>query len=402
MIAYVVGALPAGVAGAIFAYSYSYVSATSFSFDLAIGLLAASILGGATSIYGVFLGAALLQIVPTSSTVFSRYSLIVYGLFLIVGGLLLGGNVANVGQRIVRRFGIPVAGEPRRGRAVLKQETAADYQTDSAGGLLRVDGVTKSFGGLTALDGVSFEARAGQVTALIGPNGSGKTTMLNLICGYYAPTSGDIWLDQVRLNGLRPHQTARHGVARTFQTPIIPRDLCAWQVVMSGLIGRVRVSLAEIIVRAGRYLGVRRLDETRSMTLLGELALDQHADTLASELPLGTRRMLELGRAVVHGNRLVVLDEIASGLDTDDIRELTDQIRQLREHGATIVLVEHNFALVRNLADKVVVLADGRLIAEGTSAEIEQHADVIEQYLGSGAGLSGTTLERSRDEAVHQ
>jgi branched-chain amino acid transport system permease protein len=261
-------------------------------------------------------------------------------------------------------------------------------------------GVRKTFGGVVAVDDVSFVAEPGQVTALIGPNGSGKTTLLNMISGFYRPDRGEIRLGADLTSGRPPHEVGRLGVGRTFQTPAIPTDLTVRDVVVGAQIARHRLSFVETALRVGRYRTVQREDERVAMGVLGALALADRADDVASSLALGTRRMLELARAIACGQSLILLDEVASGLDLDEIVELDAVIRLMRDLGATVVLVEHNFTLVRALADKVVVLADGAPIAVGTPEEIERHPEVLTRYLGAGVALSGTSLRRQDEEPV--
>lgn len=386
--AYVIGAIPAGVAGALFAYVDSFVSPPSFSLNLTIGLLAASIIGGSTSVYGVFIGTALLQIVPTESSAFQRYSLVAYGVFLMLGGLLLASRVAGVGQRAARSLGYTVAGD--REPNVPTNIGAAPEQPDRGEPVgLAIRGLSKNFGGLAALSDVSFDAAPGQVTALIGPNGSGKTTLLNLVCGYYKPSAGSILLGEKELCGLPAHEIARLGVGRTFQTPIIPIDLTVRQVLLSGRLGRVETPLLAEIARLPKYRRVRVDDAREVQAVMDELGLQDRADQLAVELPLGTRRVLEMARGLVGSRTVLVLDEIASGLDPDEIAYIGRIIRELGEN-TVVILVEHNFRFVRDIAQKVIVLAEGKVIADGPPEEIEREAAVIAKYLGSGVSLSGT------------
>ncbi len=216
--AYVVGAIPAGAAGALFAYVDSYISPSSFSFTLTISLLAASIIGGTTSVYGALIGAALLQVVSTVSTSFSQYGTVAYGVMLLVGGVALSTGFAGVartaGARVARRFGLVGALEVA--------PDAAGALPPLSGRELRVSGVSKSFGGNAALVDVSFVAQPQAITALIGPNGSGKTTLLNLISGFHRADSGSIFLGDREITRLPSYRVAREGVGRTFQTPAHP------------------------------------------------------------------------------------------------------------------------------------------------------------------------------------
>src|SRR4051794_21207415 len=219
--AYALGAIPAGVAGALFAALAQFLDPTSFAFDTAIAILAASVLGGSASIYGAVFGATLLQLGPLRSTGFKEYALVAYGSFLIITGVLLSQGVAGILRPLVYRF-VPSA----RVNTVSRRAVVSEGEMDSVPGeLVEVRGVSKHFGGVTALHDVSLTARPGRITALIGPNGSGKTTLLNIISGFYRADEGTIRLGDDSLERRHPHAIAQKGVSRTFQTPIIPADL---------------------------------------------------------------------------------------------------------------------------------------------------------------------------------
>jgi branched-chain amino acid transport system permease protein len=393
--AYAISAIPAGIAGAMFANLDGFVAPESFSLDFGLGILAASILGGSSSVYGVFIGAALLQLGPLRAQAFDKYSLVVYGAFLIVGGLLLRGGLAGLSKKLYRR-----AKSWRRRGGPVRPEAEFDIDAGAlrgdvpavTGEVLTLSGVTKRFGGVAALDGVSFEARPGEITALIGPNGSGKTTMLNSIGGFHHVDSGTISLGGREITSRSPATVSQLGVARTFQTPAIPKDLTVQEVLTSARFTSDRVSLFSTSLRLPSYLHTVSRDKHDAEEILRATGLWNRRHELASDLALGTRRMLELARVLARRPKLILLDEVASGLDVDEVTELADILREVRRAGATIVLVEHNFSLVRSLSDQVVVLAEGKLVTSGTPAEVEAHPEVRRHYLGEGAALSGTTL----------
>jgi branched-chain amino acid transport system permease protein len=378
LIAYALGAVPAGIAGALFANLDSYVSPGAFSFDLAISILAASVLGGSTSVYGAVIGAAIMQLGPSVSTSFQQDALIFYGVLLIVGGVLLSDGISGLATKFWRRF-------------VLKRVLATRGVPDSSkafhfapmtGAKLSVNGVSKSFGGNVALRDVSLTAERGKVTAIIGPNGSGKTTLLNMICGFYPIDSGTIDLDDVRLDRLRPHQIANLGLARTFQTPVIPTGITVSQAVLAGRYSPERVSIASAAFRLPKYWKVRSHDQAKVAEILEIVGLSELADEEATSLPLGTRRVLEIARALISNPKVILLDESASGLDEDEVARLSVLIGRVRDAGGTVILVEHNFRLVLSLADTIHVLAQGEIIASGTPADIEVNPRVLREYLG--------------------
>jgi branched-chain amino acid transport system permease protein len=221
------------------------------------------------------------------------------------------------------------------------------------------------------------------VTALIGPNGSGKTTLLNVVSGYYPADEGRVELDGRRLDGLAAHLRARAGVGRTFQTPTIPDGLTVREAVRTGAI-EAEVGLLATVLRLPSYWRREREARRDVDLILSALGIAGRQHELAAALPLGTRRLVELGRALALRPAVLLLDEVASGLDRDEVAELGQVIRRLRQAGATVVLVEHNFDLIQSVADHVVVLAEGRVLAAGTAADIATDEQVRRTYLGAG------------------
>jgi branched-chain amino acid transport system permease protein len=376
LLAYALGALPAGLAGALFANLDLYVSPEAFSFSLATTVLAASILGGSASVYGALIGAFILQFGLNQSSDYQKYSLLVTGAFLLVGGVLLTGGLTGLAKKLWARF----AAAPST-----TDEEAFDATTEMpsiAGARLEVSGVSKSFGGNQALSGVDLTAVPGRVTALIGPNGSGKTTLLNMICGFYRTDSGTIGLGDRQLQGLRPDAVARAGIARTFQTPNIPEGITVLEAVMSGRYSTHRATVLEAVLRLPRYRRVRREDFEEARRVLDMVGIRHLEDAEAVALPLGQRRLLEVARCLVSRPGVLLLDEVASGLDEHEVERLAEVIRRVRGAGGTVVLVEHNFQLVLQLADEIVALAHGQLMARGTPEEIENDPRVMSEYLG--------------------
>ena len=308
LLAYALGAIPAGLAGALFANLEQFISADAFDFTLATGVLAASILGGSASVYGALVGAAIMQFGPNQSTAFQQYSLIFYGVFLIVGGVLLRGGIARLGRDLIRRF------DRAAGIGVAPPDTVAGHSpkmTTLAGEVLAVRGVSKFFGGNQALREVNLVAQPGKVTALIGPNGSGKTTLLNMICGFYRTDQGEITLGKDRLDRLSPYRIARAGVARSFQTPNLPAGTTVVEAVTSGRYMASPASVWSAIFRTPKYRRVRREDAAEAERVLELTGLAQLRDAQAVSLPLGMRRMLELARALIARPRVLLLDETA-------------------------------------------------------------------------------------------
>lgn len=384
LLAYALGAIPAGLAGVLFANLDLYISPEAFGFTFATTVLAASILGGSTSVYGAVIGAAILQFGVNQSNDFQQYSLLFTGAFLVIGGVFLTGGIAGVLKLFIARL------DARSARQVTTAAVAnspSDVGVGSfTGKTLSVSNLSKSFGGNKALTSVSFTARPGRVTALIGPNGSGKTTLLNMVCGFYRTDSGVIDLDGKQLQSLRSDAVARAGVARTFQTPHIPEGITVFETVVSGRYMSHRASILATIFRTPRFRRIRSEDRAEAERALALVGLLSYRDAEAVSLPLGMRRLLEVARSLVSRPGVLLLDEVASGLDEHDVDLLAEVIRKVAAAGGTVVLVEHNFQLVLALADEIVVLAHGEVMAEGTPAEIESNPRVLSEYLGIDEG----------------
>jgi branched-chain amino acid transport system ATP-binding protein len=249
-------------------------------------------------------------------------------------------------------------------------------------GSLQINGVTVRFGSLTALDDVSLTAAPCQVTGIIGPNGAGKTTLLNAICGFVKPQAGEIWFEGTELSGIRPDRLAKLGIGRTLQSVGLFRRLTVAENVMIG---------ANVLARSGFWsalVGLPRSDaDERRLRALALEALDRVgaadlADRMPQTLPHGPRKRVGLARALVSKPRLLLLDEPASGLDSDELPELGELITAIAVE-TSVLVIEHRMDLMMSICDRIFVLDFGVLIAHGTPAEVQANPLVTEAYLGA-------------------
>jgi len=249
--------------------------------------------------------------------------------------------------------------------------------------MLRVEGLTKDFGGLRAVNRVSFEVAQGCIFGLIGPNGSGKTTVFNLITGFLQPTAGKTTLKGHEITGLAPYAITQRGIARTFQMVRVFRRMT----VLENLLMAPRLQKGEnFVLGMLRVPSVRRQEAEnleRAFWLLSVLGLDRIANDYCGNLSYAEQKMVEILRALMTDPDLILLDEPASGINPTLVNEILATIRKLRdESGKTFLLIEHDMRVVMNLCDRIAVLNYGEKIAEGTAAEISSNAAVINAYLG--------------------
>jgi len=248
--------------------------------------------------------------------------------------------------------------------------------------LLRVEKVSKHFGGVVAVDRASFAIAAGHITALIGPNGAGKTTLFSIIAGFSPPSEGRIFYAGAEITGEPPHRLARRGIARTFQIVQPFAGLTVWD----------NIAIGSHLLRPARADALAAAAETAQLVGLGELVRRP-----AASLTLSALKRLELARALAIEPRLLLLDEVLAGLNPCEIHDMVPLIRDIRDRGVTIVLIEHVMQAVMSLADEVLVLAQGRIIAAGSPQAIASDPRVIEAYLGHGAAARLHAQQQSYD-----
>jgi len=383
MTAFALSSVYGGLAGVLYAGLIRYVAPETFSIANMFLLLAMVIIGGRQSLVGCVVGAVGLSLVREWLVDYPTYAQIAYGSVVVLTVLFAPTGLAGLPERIrgVYRRRRPASAS----RAVLRPFQPYDdagERAAAAAPALEVDGISKNFRGLTALDEVTLSVPTGEIRGIVGPNGSGKTTLFNVISGFYKPTGGDVRIDGRTLTGASSYRLAQAGVARTFQNlRLFPAMTVRENVLVALDRTRTRSIWRYAVWQPGVWLHDRAL-RREADAILERFGLADFAGALPPALPYGIQRRVEIARAMARSPRLLLLDEPAAGLNGDEVRQLGEIVRSIRDSGVTVVLIEHNMGLVMSLCEHVTVLAGGRIIADGTPGEVATAPQVIEAYLG--------------------
>jgi branched-chain amino acid transport system permease protein len=367
----------AAVAGGLFAALQSYITPDAFTLDLSILFFIAILIGGRGSILGPLLGTILLTVLPEFAAPLVAWSTFLYAVLLLVIVLAIPGGIAEILDFKNRR---PLESD----RAIIPRPDllARLLGAPANAGALTLEQVALSFGGVHAIEDLDLEIRPGQVHGLIGPNGSGKTTTLNIISGYYAQQRGAVRLNGAALPVFDRHQRAQMRIARTFQTPRIVGSASVLQNVMIGGTIDGEGTFVESLLSLSRHRRDEVMLRDTAALALAAVGLERLAPVRADRLQHSELRFTEIARALMLRPAFLLLDEPAAGLSAEEIRRLGALLLAIAQAGTGVLLVEHHADLIFDICHHVTVLNLGKMLAAGTPAEIRSHREVVNAYLG--------------------
>ncbi|HTZ77817.1 MAG TPA: branched-chain amino acid ABC transporter ATP-binding protein/permease [Stellaceae bacterium] len=419
LLAFAVGAGFAGMTGTFYVAKLQTATPEMFMFPVSVMLLVMIVLGGMGNVAGVVVGALILQLLQSwflqdlTQWVHAFGSLTGIGLFQridLVQSIELIFGVILVIMMLYRRQGLI----PER-RAVTALSHAQQTANAARGGikgelkplhhkaidpnkpLLEIKGLSKAFGGIQAVKGLDLTMAPGSIVAVIGPNGSGKTTFFNLVTGLTEPDGGKVLLSGEDVTGLKPHLIVERGIARTFQNLRLFANMTLMENALVGTHSRTHTGAIGAVLRTPNVRREEAVARERALEILSIFGnrLMPRIRHLARTLSYANRRRLEIARALVTEPMLLLLDEPTAGMNPTETLELTDQIRGLRERGVSILMIEHKLNVVNEIADKVIVLDHGEKIAEGLPAEIQRNEEVLRAYLGRKATAAARAAANS-------
>jgi branched-chain amino acid transport system permease protein len=386
-LAFLMSAMIAGAAGAFYAHSVGSLDNGDFRFTRAVDILSYAVLGGSGAWFGPLLGAGLLTALPIlirdllGASVgflrnFAQLPNILTGLALLLVIVFLPGGLAHVFHAQATRP------RPPSRRAGAGTALPSSPPGDSGVPFLDVRDLARVFGGIEALGGVNLRFDEGRIYGLIGPNGAGKTTFINLVSGIDTPSSGSITWQGREIQGRRPHEIARAGIARTYQGIRLFDEMSVLENVIVGCHLHIRTSLLSTWLRLPREKREERAAAQEAAGILERLGLVQLMNRRAGTLSYGDQRKVEIARALALHPRLILLDEPAAGMNDVETAGLGRFLLDVRSSGCTLIVVEHHMELIMGVCDHIAVLNFGRKIAEGTPAEVSASVQVLEAYLG--------------------